>query len=161
MKTKRIDVREREREREREWEAMLLWPVVLYPKRQRSLLCSQGSEIEPTASSQEVVELNLPTPNQNGALWVLTECPWQTKWLVKTRVKKENHLGLMILGIKGTVLMNVGTTTTTTTIRKENNIETKEKNMKEIWIMIWKWKKKEKRKNVIFERRERVDNTVL
>ena len=30
---------------------------------------------------------------------------------MKTRVKKENHIGL-ILGIKGTMAMNVGTTTT-------------------------------------------------
>ena len=36
---------------------------------------------------------------------------WLSQWLVKTRVKKENHLGL-ILGIKGRVTMNMGGTRT-------------------------------------------------
>ena len=54
------------------------------------------------------MELNPPTHSQNDTLWVLAECPQQTLWLMKIRVKKENHLGL-ILGIKGTTPMNMGT----------------------------------------------------
>ena len=60
MKTKRINVRERE------GEASLYWPVGLCPKIQRNLSQSQGSGIEPTASSQKIVELNPPTQGQNG-----------------------------------------------------------------------------------------------
>ena len=42
---------------------------------------------------------------------------------------------------------------------RKNNIEIKEKHMKEIWIVSWKLKKRQKRKNMILERREKVEDT--
>ena len=42
---------------------------------------------------------------------------------------------------------------------RKNNIEIKEKHMKEIWRVSWKWKKRQKRKNMILERREKVEDT--
>ena len=76
---------------------------------------------------------------------------------MKTMVKKENHLGL-ILDIKGIVHTHEYGNNNN---NRRNSTKTKEKHMKEISIVSWKWKKREKRKNGILKRREKVENTRL
>ena len=94
--------------------------------------------------------------NQNGEflcherpvkalLWVSTECLQQTKWLVKTRVKGRDHMGL-IWGI------NRNST------YEQNNRRT-QKSRKNIWSNLKRKWDSEKREKVALERREKVEYT--